>query len=221
MLETFDFLQNKYTKWYFNIISNAQNRDISSYTEKHHIIPKSLGGSNKQTNLVKLTAREHFICHWLLTKMVDGDAKSKMCKALYITQTHGIGQYRYKITSRMYNQIKLMRSLTTKNTRTGSQNYNFGKKWSAEKKANSKGHKKTPYPRKPHTEESKKKMQQSAIERWTSEERFKFGEIRKKNMFTFVCPYCNKSGKGRSNYIRWHGNNCKARIIQGELKFQD
>jgi hypothetical protein len=65
------YLQNKYTNWYFNIISNAQSRTISGYTEKHHIIPKSLGGSNKKDNLVRLTAREHFICHWLLTKMVD------------------------------------------------------------------------------------------------------------------------------------------------------
>ena len=215
MLETFDFLQNKYTKWYSNIISNAQNRDISGYTEKHHIIPKSLGGSNKQTNLVKLTAREHFICHRLLTKMVVGDAKSKMWKSLYITQVQGIGQNRYKITSRMYNQIKLMRSLTTKNTRTGSQNYNFGKQWSAEKKAKSKGHKKTPYPRKPHTEESKKKMQQSAIERWTVEERIKFSEIRKANMPLFICPHCNKTGKGQSNYLRWHGNNCRFQNTQG------
>jgi len=37
------FLKNKYTKWYFNIISNAQNRNVSGHTEKHHIIPRSLG----------------------------------------------------------------------------------------------------------------------------------------------------------------------------------
>lgn len=59
MLDTFDFLKNKYTKWYFNIVSVAQNRDISGYTEEHHIIPKSLGGNNKKENLVNLTGREH------------------------------------------------------------------------------------------------------------------------------------------------------------------
>jgi len=48
MLDTFDFLKNKYTKWYFNIVSAAQNRDISGYTEEHHIIPKSLGGNYKR-----------------------------------------------------------------------------------------------------------------------------------------------------------------------------
>ena len=40
------YLQNKYTKCYYNIIDRAKSRDLSkeTYTEKHHIIPKSLGG---------------------------------------------------------------------------------------------------------------------------------------------------------------------------------
>jgi len=37
------------------------------YYEKHHIMPKCLGGSNEPENLVLLTAREHYICHKLLT----------------------------------------------------------------------------------------------------------------------------------------------------------
>ena len=65
------FNQTKYTKWYYNIIQNATLRlpQIVIYTERHHIIPKSLDGSNNKNNLVNLTAREHFLCHWLLTKM--------------------------------------------------------------------------------------------------------------------------------------------------------
>ena len=60
-------------KFVYNcIISKAKNRtELSEYYEKHHILPKSLGGSNDETNLVKLTAREHFICHWLLVKMYE------------------------------------------------------------------------------------------------------------------------------------------------------
>ena len=74
------YLQNKYSKCYFNIINRAKSRELSpnTYTEKHHIIPKCLGGNNSTDNLVKLTAREHFICHKLLTKMVLGKNKSKM-----------------------------------------------------------------------------------------------------------------------------------------------
>ena len=78
------FLKNKYTTWYYNIIHNAIHKELSdiTYTEKHHIIPKSCGGTNDHANLVRLTYKEHFICHWLLTKMVDDKLKRKMNYAL-------------------------------------------------------------------------------------------------------------------------------------------
>ena len=61
------FLQNKYYKYYCNIISNRQKFILSDgYFELHHITPKAAGGTNDSSNLVKLTAREHFLCHLLL-----------------------------------------------------------------------------------------------------------------------------------------------------------
>lgn len=65
------FFKNKYTKWYFNIIQQARVNEmlITGYTERHHIIPRCLGGTNEANNIVRLTARQHFICHLLLTKM--------------------------------------------------------------------------------------------------------------------------------------------------------
>lgn len=78
------FTENKYYKWYLLIISNATDRIISNnYYENHHIIPTSLGGSKAKDNIVKLTAREHFICHLLLTKCLTGKNKSKMTFALH------------------------------------------------------------------------------------------------------------------------------------------
>lgn len=78
------FINNKYTRRYNSIIYKAFARSLppESYTEKHHIIPKSLGGTNKRDNLVKLTAREHFVCHRLLTKMTTGQARQKMSFAM-------------------------------------------------------------------------------------------------------------------------------------------
>lgn len=78
------FINNKYTRIYYSIISRAQSRvlDNNVYTEKHHIIPKSLGGNNSKDNLVTLTGREHFICHCLLVKMTTGVDKQKMALAL-------------------------------------------------------------------------------------------------------------------------------------------
>lgn len=39
------------------------------YYEKHHIIPRCIGGSDNELNLVLLTAREHFLAHYLLCKI--------------------------------------------------------------------------------------------------------------------------------------------------------
>ena len=64
---------NKYTKWYVNIISfrikNPLNENI--YGENHHILPKCIFPEHKNdnVNIIKLTFREHFLVHWLLSKM--------------------------------------------------------------------------------------------------------------------------------------------------------
>jgi len=76
------FIKNKYTRWYFQIIENASNSTFEIF-EKHHIIPKSIGGSNNLKNIVKVTPRQHFICHWLLTKMTEGDVRKKMTYAFW------------------------------------------------------------------------------------------------------------------------------------------
>ena len=38
------------------------------YHERHHIVPKCLGGTNDEENLIDLFAREHFIAHKLLAE---------------------------------------------------------------------------------------------------------------------------------------------------------
>jgi hypothetical protein len=59
-----------YQRHYDLLIAKAQSKtDMRGYFEKHHIIPKSLGGSNAKNNIVKLTGREHFVAHILLAKI--------------------------------------------------------------------------------------------------------------------------------------------------------
>lgn len=98
------YLQNKYTNWYYSLIQTAQQRSaIVGYTENHHIIPRSLGGTNSKINLVRLTAREHFVCHILLTKMTTGNDYYKMSYALHmISNVKNIGEGRYIPNSRAY-----------------------------------------------------------------------------------------------------------------------
>jgi hypothetical protein len=76
------FLQNKYLNWYQAIISKASQRQLSGYVEKHHILPRSLGGNDSLVNIVSLSAREHFICHLLLSKITTGYQRELMKFAL-------------------------------------------------------------------------------------------------------------------------------------------
>lgn len=115
------FLKNKYTRWYYLIINNAQIRDLdnSSYFETHHIIPRSIGGNDEINNLVNLTAREHYICHALLPKMLIGSNRQKMIFAfnmMCICRSGNQGRD-YKINSRIFESYKKQKKHTDQ-TRT-------------------------------------------------------------------------------------------------------
>jgi hypothetical protein len=64
-----------YQKHYNLLIERAKYRVLKSYTEKHHIIPECIGGSNAKDNLVRLTPEEHYVAHQLLVKMYPDNAK--------------------------------------------------------------------------------------------------------------------------------------------------
>ncbi len=109
------FIENKYTKYYYAIIEHGQSRNLLSrkkakdelgYVELHHIIPISLGGSNNKENTVYLTAKEHYICHHLLTKMVTGVNYHKMIKAAHCMVRSGTHQSRYKITATVFARLR-------------------------------------------------------------------------------------------------------------------
>lgn len=102
------YLQNKYSHCYYSIIDRTKSRVLpkETYTETHHIVPRSLGGSDDQSNLVKLTAREHFICHLLLPKMTTGKNKTKMIYAAWCLSMLVDRQKQFVIKSRTYANIK-------------------------------------------------------------------------------------------------------------------
>lgn len=150
-------LQNKYNTYYFNIIDRARNRSVSGYVERHHIFPKSLGGSNDKDNIVSLTAREHFVCHLLLTKMTQGDDKRKMIHAAWaMANLQNSSQTRYKITSRLYETLRESYATVTRERLKGKP----GRKHSEEtKKKIAQAH--LGKKKHPMSEESKRKLSES------------------------------------------------------------
>lgn len=119
------FIQNKYTKWYYNIITTAKSRTSPINKERHHILPRSLGGGNEKVNLVDLTPREHYICHLLLTKFTTGNAKKKMFYAIHrLTNTSTI-----KIkSSKIYEYIRINHSSIVSQQMTLNNPNKFGRK---------------------------------------------------------------------------------------------
>lgn len=59
-----------YQKLYDTLILRSKNRvPPTDYTEKHHIIPRCMGGTDDTSNLTPLLLREHFLAHLLLSKI--------------------------------------------------------------------------------------------------------------------------------------------------------
>lgn len=103
------FINNKYTSIYYKIINRANTRILpkDTYNERHHIIPKSLGGSNEKNNLVRLTGREHLICHLLLIRMTTGIHKAHMVNAAWaMANLENKGQNRVRLSSRQYATLR-------------------------------------------------------------------------------------------------------------------
>lgn len=115
------FLDNEFLKEYLLIIQNAKNQirfktpplsENHIYYESHHIVPVSLGGNNTKTNKVLLTAKEHFICHELLTKITIEKDKGKMYKALWRMIHGNSGQKTVPIDADLYSLIKEQNSIS-------------------------------------------------------------------------------------------------------------
>lgn len=100
------FIDNKYKLWHDNIIANAQSRVLKGYKEKHHILPRSVGGTDDKSNLVELTAKEHFIVHMLLCKFTKGLARRSMLYAFKAMSYYKKDGRDYKINSRIAEKLR-------------------------------------------------------------------------------------------------------------------
>ena len=231
------FLSNKYTRWYYAIVTNAQARIFDGYTENHHITPKSLGGDNSSGNLVKLTAREHFVCHWLLTKMVENTKhRYQMWNAFScMLYRENVSQERYKVTSKIFENIKKEGAKIKSVKYSGSNNPMFGKTHSEEavdkirkthlgKKRTEQACKNISLSRLGKSKSESHKI--SLKESWdknrekrsginhpgygkeldsTRKEKIRQGVL---NMPLHTCEHCGKTTT-KGNYKRWHSDNCK------------
>jgi hypothetical protein len=120
-----------YRKIYNQIIDKRQNEKYNGYTETHHIIPKSLGGTDNPMNLVKLSAREHYICHYLLMKIYKpGTANgNKMIKAFIMMLYCKSGNQCRYVSSRKYELLRYQFSKIQSELQSGKKNSQYGSIW--------------------------------------------------------------------------------------------
>jgi hypothetical protein len=114
-----------YKKHYATLIERARHRVLEEYTEKHHIIPRCLGGTDDKENIVALTPEEHYVAHQLLVKMYPKEHKliyaANMMTVISPGNASRSNNKRYKWLKKKY--ISVCRS------RSGSKSSSYGKPW--------------------------------------------------------------------------------------------
>ena len=184
-----------YYKIYNSLISKAIARKSTptKYSERHHIIPKSMGGSDCPLNIVSLTYKEHFTAHHLLWRTFRN---KQMAFGFHVMCATGKGREKVKITSRQYetarqavsfartgmkfsDESKLKMSLA----QSGEKNHNYGKPRSEETKAKISAANKGQVPHsvgKPRSEETKAKISAANKGRkFTKEHKLKLSNAKK------------------------------------------
>lgn len=99
------------------------------YFEWHHILPRSLFPNwiGRKTNIVPLSAREHFFCHQLLVKIYPNSFEMKHALYCFVN----FARYKDVVDSKSYEKLKKEYSALRK-TFTGEKNSNYGHTWSTE-----------------------------------------------------------------------------------------
>jgi hypothetical protein len=120
-----------YKKIYSDLIGRGLKRTKINevYVERHHIIPRCIGGDDSSKNLVYLTAREHFIAHMLLCKIHPTETK-----LLYALNMMTLKYTKARSRNRLYGAWKEKLAVAFSEDRKGSKNHFFGKKHSDETK---------------------------------------------------------------------------------------
>jgi hypothetical protein len=134
-----------YKRIYDTIIERSpKKRPVGIYTEGHHIIPRCMGGTNKD-GIVYLSPEEHYLCHQLLVKMYP-DHPGILCAAsLMCTDAHGS-----RVNNKLYGWLKRRISDSKKGKRVLPIGYKHTLETIEKMRLVATGYK--------HTEEAKKKM---------------------------------------------------------------
>jgi 5-methylcytosine-specific restriction endonuclease McrA len=224
-----------YQRHYEILIDRARNRKLTSYSEKHHVIPRCLGGGDESQNIVRLTPEEHYVAHQLLAKIHPTNRKLVYAAwAMCIGEGRNNKRYAWiknrlrKILSETHkgrkmpewNKRKLIEVNTgrpcSEETRKKISEAQIGKVLTEDHRRKlSESHK----GKKP-SEETRMRMSEAGKKRvWSEEVRRKLSKA-KQGVKTgprkaTECPHCGKVGAG-GIMKRWHFERCK--VVNGSTE---
>lgn len=223
-----------YFKRYVRFIQSI--RENTGTVEIHHILPKSLGGSNEKNNLIALTPRQHFIAHWMLWKAYS----TKELTYAFFAMCNQNNPYQQRdtkrITSRVYENLKLQcREIISESTIELWSRPDYRQKHIDSNNTSSTKTRRSIAAKKLWQNQEFRDKQRQSRERVWAEGNFnrdhskcgvkgennpsKRPEVKAKrtgtNHYTkkegYVQPICSVCGKSASpsNIKRWHNENCK------------
>ena len=103
-----------YKQHYQRMIERAKLRETEGYSEKHHILPKCLGGKNDVDNIVKLLPEEHYVAHQLLVKMHPYNSK-----LIYAANLMTRDAYGHRVKNKQFGWLKRREAIATSSTKKG------------------------------------------------------------------------------------------------------
>ena len=179
------------------------------YHERHHILPKCMGGTNDEENLIDLFAREHFEAHRLLA--LENPENNKLVYAWWnMCQCRGSSKKRCNVSPEEYEKarISFIQSIS------GENNYFYGRHHSDEaKRKNSQWHKENmsgtnnPFYGKCHSEETKKKISEQNKGKTSPTKGMKMSK-----------DFCKRNSESHKGQIAWNKGLSLSKEHKNKLK---
>ena len=117
--------EKNYQDYAIHVKGLKREKGKGIYYEEHHIIPRCVGGLNVKENRVLLTAKEHFLAHYLLTKIFAGTPYSSRINYAFIGMKRNRTGLRY-LNARLYESVKKAFSVQMSERMKGRTPWNKG-----------------------------------------------------------------------------------------------
>lgn len=182
-----------YEKIYTTLIDRATRRVSEGYVEKHHIVPRCLGGTDAKENIVSLYPEEHYLAHQLLVK-IHPTHYGVLSAAMLMTKHSKTDK---RMNNKLFGWLRKRASLLTKGVpKTEETKAKMRKPKSDEHRLNISKAQIANGGNGPvkHKEESKNKTRETMKSKPPRPNK--------------TCPHCMKTG-GAISMARWHFDNCK------------